>query len=97
MALIGSLEPENEMQATLAVHIASLDAASGNMLGRLSWGGTESRTKTTSNAIAKLERAFHSAIDTYRKLKYGNRQTIRIEKVVIESGAQAIVGQVAAR
>ena len=77
------------------MRVACLDAASGNLLSRLSWGGTESRTKVTTNAIGKIERALNAAINTYYRLKHGNRQTIRIEKVVIESGAQAVVGNVA--
>jgi hypothetical protein len=78
----------------LAVHIACLDTAASNMLSRLAWSGTESRTKVTSNAIAKLERAFASTIDTYRKFKNGNQQTIRIERMEVQPGAQAVVGQV---
>ena len=31
---------------------------------------------------------------TYYRLKHGNKQVIRIEKVVVEAGAQAVVGQV---
>jgi hypothetical protein len=94
IALIESLHPENEIQAALAVHIACLDAAGSNMLARLAWGGTESRTKVTSNAIAKLEHAFTRAIDTYRKFKNGNQQTIRIERMELQPGAQAVIGQV---
>ena len=78
----------------MAVHIACLDAASGNMLSRLAWDGTDRRTRITSNAIGKIERALTLAIETYRKLKNGNRQVIRIERVVVEAGGQAVLGQV---
>jgi hypothetical protein len=94
LALIESLEPENEVQATVAVHIACLDAASTNVLARLAWSSTESRTTVSANAAAKLERSFLSAINTYHRLKHGNRQVIRIERLEIQQGAQAIVGQV---
>jgi hypothetical protein len=94
IALIESLDPMNEIQAVLAVQIACLDAACSNMLARLASGGTESRAKLTLNAIAKLEHAFTSAVDTYRKLKNGNLQTIRIERMVVQPGAQAVIGQV---
>ena len=97
LALIQSMEPKNELEAAVAVDIACLHAASSIMLSRLSGGGGDSRVKTASNAVAKLQRAFTSAIDTYRKLKHGNRQTIRIEKVVVESGGQAVVGNVATK
>jgi hypothetical protein len=34
------------------------------------------------------------AIDTYRKLKSGNQQIIRIERMELQPGAQAVIGQV---
>ena len=46
-----------------------------------------------ANAVAKLERALHSAIRTYMLLKHGNTQVIRIERLEIQGGAQAVVGQ----
>jgi hypothetical protein len=94
ISLIESLHPENEIQAALAVHIACLDAACSNMLARLASGWTESRTKVTSNAVAKLGHAFTRAIDTYCKLKNGNQQIIRIERMELQPGAQAVIGQV---
>jgi hypothetical protein len=94
MALIESLHPENEIQAAVAVHIACLDAAARNMLSRVSSHGMERRITMAANAAAKLERAFSAKINTYHRLKHGNQQVIRIEKVVVEAGAQAVVGQV---
>jgi hypothetical protein len=94
LALIESLEPENEIQATVAVHIACLDAACANVLSRLAWSSTESRTTVSANAGAKLERAFLAAVNTYYRLKKGNQQVIRIERIDMHAGAQAIVGQV---
>ena len=32
---------------------------------------------------ARLERAFHSAVQTYQRLKHGNRQVIRIERIEV--------------
>ena len=98
LALIESLEPpQNEIQAALAVDIACLHAAVGNVLSRLFSHSLESRTVVASNAAAKLERALNSAVDTFYRVKRGNTQTIRVEKVVIQSGAQAVVGQVVGR
>jgi hypothetical protein len=86
--------PENEVQAALAVDTACLHAASACVLAKIATTSIESRTTVGSNAVAKLQRAFHSAINAFYRVKFGNRQVIRIEKVVIEAGAQAIVGQI---
>lgn len=91
LALIQSMEPANELQAALAVDVACLHAASTNMLSRLSSHIPESRMRTASNAAARLERAFHSAVQTYQKLKHGNRQVIRIERIEVKEGSQAMI------
>lgn len=93
LELVASLQPENEAQAALAIHIACLHAASLNVLSRMH-GVTERNVIAMASAAAKLERAYHGAIETYDRLKHGVRQVIRIEKVEIQSGAQAIVGLV---
>ncbi len=93
LAIIQSLKPENEIQAALAVDAACLHAASTNVLSRLPLNG-ERRIVAMANAAARLERAFHNAIETFYKIKRGNKQTIRVEKVIVEQGAQAIVGNV---
>jgi hypothetical protein len=94
LALIESLEPKNEIEAALAVEIACLHAACGYLLGRLTWSMQERPTIAAANATAKLERALHSAIKAYFRLKHGNTQVIRIEKIEIQQGAQALVGPI---
>lgn len=71
------MAPENEVQAALAVDAACLHAAAGNVLARMALSSMESRTAVASNATAKLQRAFHSAIHTFERLKHGNKQVIR--------------------
>ena len=93
LELIASLEPENEAQAVIAVHVACLHTASLNVLKRLNSVG-ERNMIAVATAAAKLERAFHSAIETYHRVKKGVSQIIRIEKVEVQAGAQAIVGVV---
>ena len=95
LAVIQSLKPENEIQAVLAVRIACLDAAGATLLARLSGGGTDPRIIGAANAIAKIERANQAAMASYFRLKHGSTQTIRVEKIEIQSGAQAVVGQIA--
>ena len=42
----------------------------------------------------RFERAFQGAVETFYRVKRGNTQVIRVEKIEIQPGAQAIVGQV---
>jgi hypothetical protein len=97
LALIESLDPKNEIEAALAIEIACLHAACGNLLGRLAHSSQERPTLAVANATAKLERALHSAITTFFRLKYGNTQIIRVEKLEVQPGGQALVGQLVGR
>jgi hypothetical protein len=94
LALIESLEPKNEIEAALAVDIACLHAASANLLHRLADACGDRPTMAAANATAKVERALHSAIATLSRLKHGNTQVIRIERLEIQGGAQAVVGAI---
>src|SRR3954471_403992 len=88
------LGPENEAQAALAVNAACLHAACTNVLSRLQPGGGDRRMVNLATAVARLERAFQGAVETFYRVKRGNKQVIRVEKIEIQPGAQAIVGQV---
>ena len=94
LAVIQSLEPENEAQAALALNAACLYAASSNVMSRLDSVSGERRVVALAAAASRLSRAFHHALETYHRLKRGNTQVIRVEKLEILPGAQAIVGNV---
>src|SRR5262249_52813196 len=91
LEVIASLKPEDEVQAALAIHIACLHSASLNVLGRMP-GVTERNVIAMGTAAAKLERAFHNAIETYYRTKRGVTQIVRVERVEIQAGAQAVIG-----
>jgi hypothetical protein len=91
LELIAALEPANEVEASLSIHIACLHAASLNVLGRMHSVG-ERNVIAYSTAAAKLEGAYQRSIESYRRLKYGQTQVVRIERVNIEAGAQAVIG-----
>ena len=93
LELVASLAPENEVQTALALHVAGLHCASMNVLGRLHFN-TERNIIAMATAAAKLEQAFHGALETYQRLKSGAHQVVRVERVVVERGGQAIVGVV---
>ena len=67
-------------------------AASTNVMSRLRAFHGERRIVVLATAAARLSRAFDHALETYYRLKRGNTQVIRIEKVEVQPGAQAFVG-----
>jgi hypothetical protein len=93
LEIIASLQPENEAQAALAIHIACLHCASLNVLSRIHCIG-ERNMIAIATAASKLERAFHNAIETYNRMKRGVTQIVRVERVEVQAGAQAVIGVV---
>jgi Zn-dependent alcohol dehydrogenase len=96
LALISSLAPQNEVQAALAVHIACLHMASLRVLARMPLNG-ENKIVAMATAAYKLDRAFQEGIDRYYRLQRGAVQIVRIERVEVQAGAQAVVGVVGSK
>jgi len=74
--------------------VACLHTASLNVLSRTPSIG-ERNMIAMATACAKLEHAFHSAIETYYRVKRGVTQIVRVERVEVQPGAQAVIGVVA--
>jgi hypothetical protein len=91
LELIASLAPVSESEAALAIHVACLHMASLSVLSRLHTV-TERNAVAIATASAKIERAFHSAFETFQHMKRGVTQIVRVERVDIQAGAQAVVG-----
>jgi hypothetical protein len=94
LALVQAMEPENELQAALAVDAACFHAAAQNLLSRIQSHGGDRKLASAASSAARLERAFHSAVETFYKVKRGNTQVIRVEKIEVGPGGQAMIGQV---
>ena len=82
------LSPENEAQAALAIHVACLHAATTNVMSRMGVIPGERRAVIIATAASRLSRAFDHALETYHRIKRGNIQVIRIEKVEVQPGAR---------
>ena len=87
------MQPSNEVEASAAIHVACLHASSLNVLARTIDVGSFS-IQTYANAAVKLEGAYQRALEGYHRLKNGTTQVVRIERVNIEAGAQAVIGAV---
>lgn len=94
LEVIRGLSPCNPIEAAMAVHIAAMHMVGLSLIAR---AGPTQITRTALGAAhssAKMERALFSAIEVYHRLRSGNRQVIRIEKVLINEGSQAIIGNI---
>ena len=93
-ALIGA-KPQNELEGMLisqmiACHAASMECHRRAMLPEQ----TIEARQMNLNAASKLSRTYAALLEALNRHRGKGRQVIRIERVTVEAGGQAIVGAV---
>ena len=97
LAFIEGAEPKNEVEAALAIQMACAHAVTMAMLSRAggAYGGNR-HVAMMAAAAARLLNAFANQVETMRRLRNGGTQVIRIERVEIKEGGQAVIGNLKA-
>jgi hypothetical protein len=95
LAFIEAAEPKNEIEAALAIQMACTHAVAMAVLSRAggAYGG-DRHVAIMASAGARLLNAFTAQIETMRRLRNGGTQVIRIERVEVLDGGQAVIGNV---
>jgi hypothetical protein len=95
LAIIAAFAPRNEAEAALALQAACTHMVAMVMMARIGGGhGGDRRLPALASAAAKLMRGHCLQVETYRRLRGGGDQHIRVEHVHVHDGGQAIVGAV---
>jgi len=94
ISFIKSIGPESEVEAMLAaqmaaVHICALDASR-----RYLWSSSLAGKDSAERAMTKMTRTFTTQMETLKKYRAKAQQTVRVERVTVNEGGQAIVGDV---
>jgi hypothetical protein len=98
LAMIEAAGPKDEIEGALAVQMACTHTAAMAVLARLGAGhGSERRVAALGSAAGRLLRAYAMQVETFRRLRRGGDQHIRVEHVHVHAGGQAIVGAVSPR
>jgi hypothetical protein len=97
LAVIGGVAPRNEVEALLAVQMALTHIAAMRMiaeLNRLSPHVSQGGVAIAGTISTKLLRAFAGQAEALAKLRRPAVQVVRVERVNVAAGSQAIVGSV---
>jgi hypothetical protein len=95
LALIECEKPRGETECALVIQMACLHSATMAVLGRLGGGhGGDRHVLAAATAVSRLSRTFAILVETLRRLRSGGSQVIRIERVDVRDGGQAIIGNV---
>jgi hypothetical protein len=95
LAIIEGAEPRNEVEAALAIQMACTHTAAMAVLARIGGGhGPDRSVAMMAAAASRLVRANAAQLEVYRRLKNGGSQFVRVEHVHVNSGGQAVIGNV---
>jgi hypothetical protein len=95
LSMIESEQPRNETECAIVVQMACVHSATMAVLGRIGGGhGGDRHVLAAATAASRLSRTFAILVETLRRLRTGSSQVIRIERVDIRDGGQAIIGNV---
>ena len=90
LAMIESEQPRGETECAIVLQMACVHSATMVVLGRLSAACGHRNVLAAATAASRLSRSFA----TLRRLRSGRSQVIRIERVEVKDGGQAVIGNV---
>lgn len=94
LALVAAVAPENELEAALAIQMAQNHALTSDLMSRAAAAENLEHAMAFGNLAVKMQRTFTAQIEALAKMRGKGQQTVRVEHVTVEAGAQAIVGDV---
>ena len=94
IALTEELAAQNPLEGLLITQIVATYSANMEMLGKMRRAGTLEKMEVYGKLTDKLGRVLTQQIALLNKLRTGGKQSVVVKHVHVESGAQAIVGDV---
>jgi hypothetical protein len=94
LAMIECEQPRGETECAIVIQMACIHSATMAVLGRLSSAYGNRNVLAAATAVSRLSRAFSTLVETLRRLRNGGSQVIRIERVEVKQGGQAVIGSI---
>jgi len=95
MAILAGIQPQNEVEAMLAVQMIGVHNMAMRTMGLAMLGGQTLQGKESNGNLAtKMLRTFIAQMETLQKIRTGGQQKMIVEHVHVNEGGQAIVGTV---
>ncbi|NOD90987.1 MULTISPECIES: hypothetical protein [unclassified Ruegeria] len=94
MSVVAGVRPRDEIEAMLAIQMGAIHQATMMMARRLNHVKSLPQQDSAERALNKLARTFTSQVETLKRYRSKADQTVRVERVEVKEGGQAIVGNV---
>jgi hypothetical protein len=93
-AVIKSIKPQDEIESMLAAQMATVHCLTMEFATKLALEGDLIWRDSAERTVNRLARTFTTQVEALKRYRTGGAQTVRVEHVTINSGGQAIVGNV---
>ncbi len=95
LAVVDGCRPANEVETMLASQIAVTHQLAMDLMRRMRRAEHLPQFEGNGRMAVKMLNAFTAQVELLNRIKRGPAQTVRVEHVHVQAGAQAIVGNVA--
>jgi hypothetical protein len=94
LGFVDAMKPKDAAEALLLAQMATVHQATMMLASRFSQAGTTGAQDMAEKALNKTARTYAAQMDALKRYRSKGQQTVRVERVTVEEGGQAIVGNV---
>lgn len=94
LGFVHSMKPRDAAELALLSQMAATHQAAMMLARRLNHVETIAQQDAAERAFNKLLRSYAAQMETLKRYRSKGQQVVRVERVTVESGAQAVVGNV---
>lgn len=94
LGFVDSMAPRDAAETLLLAQMAAIHQATMMMARRLSHVENLRQQDAAERALNKLARTYAAQVEALKRYRSKGQQVVRVERVNIESGGQAVVGNV---
>lgn len=95
LGFVDAMDPSDPAEVLLLTQMAATHQAVMMLARHLNHTQTIQQKDCAEKALNKTARTFAAQMDTLKRYRSKGQQVVRVERVTVEAGAQAVVGNVA--
>jgi hypothetical protein len=94
LSVVKGIEPRDQVETMLAAQMAATHNATMTFARRLAHVDNLAQQDSAERAYNKLARTFAAQVEALKRYRSSGEQLVRVERVTVNEGGQAIVGNV---
>ncbi|MTH57878.1 hypothetical protein [Paracoccus litorisediminis] len=94
LGFVDGMHPQDPAEVLLLTQMATIHQATMTLAHRLNRASVIPQQDAAERALNKLARTYAAQVEALKRYRSKGQQVVRVERVTVESGAQAVVGNV---